>query len=201
LSTIASDERLSRTLTAFLRQEVQAPAMAVTEFLDMIIEDARRLQLNEPLADLDRMRGASVQLNAFVKNIIQGSSSDHEKSETLEAFHRRLRHDLRTPLNAIKGYSELLIEDMEGDAVHPLRADLVKLKESADQLLGQIDAMAALARQNDAAPDSAGRRAAQIDVVADVLRAGAGCVRVPDGPGIGITIDPAALEAQTVAVL
>jgi muconate cycloisomerase len=39
------------------------------------------------------------------------------------------------------------------------------------------------------------------DVVADVLRAGGGCVRVPDRPGIGITIDPAALEAQTVAVL
>src|SRR5271165_2492263 len=39
------------------------------------------------------------------------------------------------------------------------------------------------------------------DVVADVLRAGGGCVRVPGGPGLGVTIDPAALEAQTVAVL
>ena len=35
------DERLSRALTAFLRQEVQAPATAVTDLLDMIIEDAR----------------------------------------------------------------------------------------------------------------------------------------------------------------
>jgi class 3 adenylate cyclase/CheY-like chemotaxis protein len=170
LSTTASNERLSRTLAAFLRQEVQAPAMAVTEFLDMIIEDARKLQLTEPLADLERMRGASVQLNAFVKGIIQNSSSDRKEDETLEIFHRRLRHDLRTPLNAIKGYSELLIEDMEADAEHPLRADLEKLKESADQLLGQIDAMAALARQGDATPDGDINRAAQLDVVADVLR-------------------------------
>ncbi|MFZ0423116.1 MAG: adenylate/guanylate cyclase domain-containing protein [Xanthobacteraceae bacterium] len=170
MSTTASDERLSRTLAAFLRQEVQAPAMAVTEFLDMIIEDARKLKLNEPLADLDRMRGASVQLNTFVKSIIQNSASERQEGETLDVFHRRLRHDLRTPLNAIKGYSELLIEDMEADVDHPLRADLTKLKESADQLLGQIDAMAALARQGDAAPDDRVGRAVQIDVVAEVLR-------------------------------
>ena len=40
------DERLNRALTAFLRQEVQAPATAVTDFLDMIIEDARGCKLD-----------------------------------------------------------------------------------------------------------------------------------------------------------
>jgi adenylate cyclase len=169
VSNTAADERLNRALTAFLRQEVQAPATAVTEFLDMIIEDARRLQLDTMLADLDRMRGASVQLNTFVKGIIRDSTSDRQEDETAEAFHRRLRHDLRTPLNAIKGYSELLIEDMEADGEHLLRADLAKLKESADQLLGQIDAMVALARQGDGA-DGADGHAKELDVVADVLR-------------------------------
>ena len=129
MSSTAADERLNRALTAFLRQEVQAPASAVTEFLDMIIEDARRLQLDAILADLDRMHGASVQLNTFVREIIRDSTSDAREDETSEAFHRRLRHDLRTPLNAIKGYSELLIEDMEADDEHPLRADLAKLKD------------------------------------------------------------------------
>jgi L-alanine-DL-glutamate epimerase-like enolase superfamily enzyme len=38
-------------------------------------------------------------------------------------------------------------------------------------------------------------------VVAGVLRAGGGAVRVPDGPGLGIAVDPAPLEAQTAAVL
>ena len=85
-------------------------------------------------------------MSAFVKSLIQDLSADHQKDELIEAFHRRLRHDLRTPLNAIKGYSELLIEDLDADATHPLRLDLIKVKESADQLLGQIDAVAALAR-------------------------------------------------------
>jgi class 3 adenylate cyclase len=159
------DERLNRALTAFLRQEVQAPASAVTDFLDMIIEDAPA----PLLADLNRMRSASVQLNAFVKSLIRDSSSDRLNDETLEAFHRRLRHDLRTPLNAIKGYSELLIEDLDGEGAQPLRTDLSKLKASADQLLGQIDAMTALARQETAeAVEAANAR--QLDVVAEVLR-------------------------------
>ena len=167
ISTAVSDERLSRTLTAFLRQEVQAPAVAIAEFLDIIIEDARRLQLNELLPDLDRMRSASAQLNGFVTSIIQ-NSSDRQEDETLEAFHRRVRHDLRTPLNAIKGYSELLIEDMPHGG-QPLRADLVKLKDSADQLLNQIDAMATLARRDDAGLDESSR-AQQFEVIADALR-------------------------------
>ncbi len=163
------DERLNRALTAFLRQEVQAPATAVTDFLDMIIEDARGSQPESLLADLNRMRGASVQLNAFVRSLIQDSAADRQRDETPEAFHRRLRHDLRTPLNAIKGYSELLIEDMDADGAHPLRSDLTKLKESADQLLGQIDAMAALARGEETESIADGR-ALKLDLVADVLR-------------------------------
>jgi len=168
VSSNATDERLTRALTALLRQEVQAPAIAITEFLDIIIEDARRLQRETLLPDLNRMRSASAQLNAFVSNLIKNSSADREEGETPDDFHRRLRHDLRTPLNAIKGYSELLIEDMAGEGEQPLRADLVKLEDSADQLLAQIDAMVALARQQaDAADDDKNRR---IDVVADVLR-------------------------------
>jgi adenylate cyclase len=166
----ASDERLRRALTAFLRHEVQAPANAVTEFLDMIIEDARQSQPASRLADLDRMHSASLKLNAFVTSLIQGAAPDWGVDASSDDFHRRLRHDLRTPLNAIKGYSELLIEDMEQEAGDdPLRADLAKLKGAADQLLGQIDAMAALARRQDAAP-FAGGPALQAHVVADVLR-------------------------------
>ena len=45
---------------------------------------------------------------------------------------------------------------METDGLHPLRADLTKLKVSADQLLGQIDAMAALGAAGEVEP-AAGR--------------------------------------------
>jgi class 3 adenylate cyclase len=163
------DERLSRALAAFLRQEIQAPATAVTDFLDMIIEDARATQPESLLADLQRMRSASVQLNGFVKSLLQNAASASPHDEPAQEFHRRLRHDLRTPLNAIKGYSELLIEEME-DGDGPVRRDLTKLKASADQLLGQIDAMVTLARQETAEPADGVDGAPQRQIVADVLR-------------------------------
>jgi adenylate cyclase len=164
------DERLGRALTAFLRQQVQAPASAITDFLEMIIEDARAAQSPELLSDLERMRGASVQLNAFVRSLIHNSAPDQHQHETAEAFHRRLRHDLRTPLNAIKGYSELLIEDLEADADDSLRLDLSKLKESADHLLAQIDAMAALARADEGESGRDGSPAIGLNLVTELLR-------------------------------
>ena len=81
MSKTAEDERLSRAMTAFLRQQVQAPAIAVTDLLDMIIEDARASRPASLLADLDRMRGASLQLNAFVKSLIQDSTSERRATK------------------------------------------------------------------------------------------------------------------------
>ena len=124
MSANASEERFNRAVTAYLRQEVQAPAAAVSDFLDIIIEDARRLKLDHVLADLERMRSASIQLTTFVKSVTTDGSSAQGQAENFEAFQRRLRHDLRSPLNVIKGYSELLIEDLEADDNRPLREDL-----------------------------------------------------------------------------
>ena len=170
LSTNEMDERLNRALSAYLRQQVQAPATAVADFLEIIIEDARRLQLAPVMADLDRMHTAGLRLNAFVTRLIEDTSADRQQGESTEEFHRRLRHDLRTPLNAIIGYSEMLIEDMADDAEAPLRGDLVKLKESADFLLGQIDAMVALAQTQEKPLDRDQGLARHIDLVADTLR-------------------------------
>jgi class 3 adenylate cyclase len=164
------DQRLGRALVAFLRQEIQAPAGAVTDFLGMIIEDARALNLSSMLADLDRMHGASVTLSGFVEKLIEDLAGEMQGKADPESFHRQLRHDLRTPLNAIKGYGELLMEDMEGVADHPLRADLIKLTESADHLLEQIDAMIALTQRHHAGAVEDANRARHLSIVADVLR-------------------------------
>jgi adenylate cyclase len=170
LSTNEMDERLNRALSAYLRQQVQAPATAVADFLEIIIEDARRLQLAPVMADLDRMHTAGLRLNAFVTRLIEDTSADRQQGESTEEFHRRLRHDLRTPLNAIIGYSEMLIEDMADEVEAPLRGDLIKLKESADFLLGQIDAMVALTRTQEKPLDRDQGLARHVDLVADVLR-------------------------------
>jgi class 3 adenylate cyclase len=167
VSTDISDERLNRALTAFLRQEVQAPADAITNFLDIIIEDARRLQMDLLTPDLDRMRDASIHLSTFVKSLLAGAWA---ADETIEGFQKRVRHDLRNPLNAIKGYSELLLEDMDDEHEHPLKADLTTLKSSADQLLAQIDGMFALRLQEQARSAHDPKPALARGTIANVLR-------------------------------
>jgi adenylate cyclase len=168
LSAEGSDQRFNRALAAYLRQEVQAPAAAISDFLDIIIEDARRLKLDHVLADLDRMRSASIQLTTFVKSVTAEGSSARGKGEEFEAFQRRLRHDLRSPLNVIKGYSELLLEDIEADKEQPLRADLTKLRDSANQLVARIDAL--VTSRSEAANEGIGSLAQEAGFVADVLR-------------------------------
>ncbi|MFA6267176.1 MAG: response regulator, partial [Pseudolabrys sp.] len=170
MSQTGQDQRLNRALVAYLRQEVQAPALAIADFLDILVEDARRLGVDGILSDLDRMQSAGAKLNAFVGAVVADTTADRKLDENDREFNRRLRHDLRTPLNAIIGYSEMLIEDMEGETGHTLRDDLVKLKHAADQLLGQIDAMVALTHIDEEPMGKADSLANHAGIVADVLR-------------------------------
>lgn len=47
-----------------------------------------------------------------------------------------MRHELRTPINGIIGYSEMLLEDVEEDA---LVADLGRIREAGRRLLDRVD--------------------------------------------------------------
>jgi len=170
--TTVSDERLNRALIAFLRQEVQAPADAITNFLDIVIEDARRLKLDHLLSDIDRMRAASLRLKTFIDGLVLGPLP---ATETIEMFQGRLRHDLRNPLNAIKGYSELLSEDMKEQTDHPLRRDLVKVKDSADQLLSQINTMFKLTGHEQQAAAQDDDRSPEFNLLANVLSSEQAC--------------------------
>src|SRR3954471_14275050 len=109
----APPARLERALAAFLRQELSAPVVTMRGFLDIIIEDAKRLGLADAVSDLERMRTACKDLGALVDRVIDQPDAMRQPDETFEAFQSRLRHDLRTPLNAVKGYCEILVEDMQ----------------------------------------------------------------------------------------
>src|SRR5215472_2103346 len=163
---VPSSDRLERALAAFLRQQLSAPVVTMRGFLDIIIEDARRLGFDGAIPDLERMRTACAELSALVSSVIDQPDATRRPEEGFEAFQSRLRHDLRTPLNAIKGYSELLVEDMREDGQTQLLADLAKVRDAADLLLLQIDAVV-----EPAALESPPERAKPVEIVTDLLRA------------------------------
>jgi class 3 adenylate cyclase len=65
----------------------------------------------------------------------------------------QLRHELRTPLNHVIGYTELLLEELEGGDKPDLAAGLSTLRTDARQLLARLNEV--LARGQAGAPDLA----------------------------------------------
>jgi adenylate cyclase len=129
--------RVQRALLAHLRQEFMAPAAAIVGYIDILIEDAKRLSLDSYLSDLRRIHGAGHALHALLQSVLA-----QEQSQSSTIFdHAKLRHDLRTPINAIKGYGEMLIEDASDSGHQVLLADLSKLLAEADGVLKLIDAL------------------------------------------------------------
>ena len=167
VQSVPEADRLERALGAFLRQQLSAPVVTMRGFLDIILEDTRRLGLDGAIPDLERMRHACADLAALVGRVIDQPDSIRKPEESFEAFQSRLRHDLRTPLNAIKGYCEMLIEDMRDGGQMQLLPDLDKVREAADQMLQQIDAMV----EPSPAPNLADEQEQPVEIVAGLLRA------------------------------
>jgi adenylate cyclase len=128
-----SGGRLEHAVAAFLRQEFGASVAAIIGFVDILIEDARRQDLDELVPDLERMRLAAEQLSVLIEKAITGGPPGDAPDRS------RLRHELRTPLNAIKGYGELLVEEIGQVDQDILLDDLRKVLDLADRLLGEID--------------------------------------------------------------
>lgn len=72
----------------------------------------------------------------------QAESANRAKS----AFLANMSHELRTPLNAIIGYSEMLQEDLGGEADAALLDDLKKIQGAGKHLLGLISDVLDLAK-------------------------------------------------------
>jgi signal transduction histidine kinase len=64
--------------------------------------------------------------------------------QPLEVYH--LSHDLRGPLNSILGFSELLMEGIEGPLNENQQADIVAINQSAQNLLRQISNLVDLSK-------------------------------------------------------
>jgi len=85
-----------------------------------------------------RMR-AHAQLSDTVRALEQARLAAEEGSRVKSQFMANMSHELRTPLNAVIGYSEMLIEDVQGDRRREQHlADLQRINVAGQHLLGLI---------------------------------------------------------------
>jgi signal transduction histidine kinase len=80
------------------------------------------------------------------EHIEQARALAESANRAKTAFLMNMSHELRTPLNAIIGYSEMLEEDLAGDAAAQHRDDLAKIRGAGRHLLGVIDDILDLSR-------------------------------------------------------
>jgi adenylate cyclase len=137
--------RAERALIAFVRQEFDAPVAAIIGFAEILLEDARRNDLDTIVPDLEKIRDAGLALQTMVGQLLDVGSADTRADLDAPGRYDQLRHDLRTPLNAVKGYGEMVMEEARDGGHESLGHDVGKLLQAADKMLSQIDAMIGLA--------------------------------------------------------
>lgn len=67
-----------------------------------------------------------------------GGATTPDPDRVREATLGHMRHELRTPINGIVGYAEMLLEDVEDEA---LKIDLERIRTAGRQLLDRVDAV------------------------------------------------------------
>ncbi|MBL4665829.1 MAG: response regulator [Sneathiella sp.] len=125
-----------------MQQELLAPASAIVGYCELLHDEAISFLNGAFTEDLGRIGVSAQALYDLIDNQL-GAKATREliAGGDTETAQKNLRHDLRNPLNAIKGYSEMLLEDLEERDDDILKQDLDKLLGEVNRLLAQLDSI------------------------------------------------------------
>jgi len=113
-----------------------AAACAYVTMMALLYANALASQV-ELQSEVDRHLATAADLLA--------ATEDARRSSTAKSdFIARMSHELRTPLNAIIGYSEILLDDSEGDPVES--RDLDRIRQAGKHLLKLVNRILDLSR-------------------------------------------------------
>jgi signal transduction histidine kinase/HAMP domain-containing protein len=85
--------------------------------------------------------------NADLVNELRDNNLQLERANRLKSeFLASVSHELRTPMNAIIGYTKLMLDGLDGDLTEQQTADLERVVQAADNLLGLINGLLDLAK-------------------------------------------------------
>ena len=161
----AEEELRKRALAAYVAQDLGSPARDILGFLDLAVEQARELGLDDLLEYFESISQAAGMLNRLLDRVIEagpevvaGGAAGEVVGSDLSA---KLRHDLRTPLNAIIGYSEMIAEELAEQPHEALKSDVAVIRAEAGVLLERIDAIVEFSL-TEAASESAAHTAEDV---------------------------------------
>jgi PAS domain S-box-containing protein len=142
--TANSPDFLPNPLLPETRSEMAVPMLVAGELIGVLDVQARTpnrfdaedAQIKTTLA---AQIGAAIQNAQAYTEIEQTAERLREVDRMKSQFLANMSHELRTPLNSIIGYSEILIEGMDGDLSDDALEDVHAIHDSGKHLLGLIN--------------------------------------------------------------
>ena len=98
------------------------------------------------ISDITQRKQAEEELRQAKAWAEERSQAAEAASRAKSVFLASMSHELRTPLSVIIGYSELLLDDMDGLEQESLRPDVNAINESGNHLLMLIDNIISLSK-------------------------------------------------------
>lgn len=89
--------------------------------------------------DKRKLESLVVERTRFIEQLEGDKIELHELDKMKSAFLANMSHELRTPMNTIIGYTEVLLDKVDGPVNEEQEKSLKKVKESAKHLLRLID--------------------------------------------------------------
>ena len=108
--------------------------------------------------------------NAELVNELRDNNLQLERANRLKSeFLASVSHELRTPMNAIIGYTKLMLDGLDGELTEQQEADVSRVAQAADNLLGLINGILDLAKIEAGKMELANEAVDVREVVSDVL--------------------------------
>ena len=86
----------------------------------------------------------------YEEELLRTKKAAELASASKSRFLSMMSHDLRTPLGAISGYADLLALGVRGEVTEEQQADLARIKRASKSLLGMLDDLLTVAREQSA---------------------------------------------------
>jgi adenylate cyclase len=128
---VVEAHRACSALRANLKQDLLSPVVALRDYSEMLVDQARDRGHQRILADLEKLQAGCIRLRHEVDVVLDPSRPLPDEKKT--------RHDLRNHLNAIVQICELLLEDAQEElCLEPFVLDLREMLGLSSHLLHRL---------------------------------------------------------------
>jgi PAS domain S-box-containing protein len=147
------DSRVQRALLSHLRHELCTPMNAIIGYSEMLIEELKSQPDSVLADDLQKIYTCGSQLLSLANVILDPTQLGvSQLNRDINSFGATIRLELLTPLSTIIGYCEMLLEEAPAEIV----SDLDRIHTAAQRLLGMVNDIVNLSRQQLQVIDSKG---------------------------------------------